>query len=261
MNVRAKLEHTLFTILMVSSMSGCAQQSVERVQWQGLCIPKDKVGWLQPGPSAVHNGWLSSMLGHLKPELDRSAVPKVTVTFHEAELAAAIPGYVPTVTGQLGYTLHLGSVVSIKPMKYATMPHQEAYIGIFRDVWNLTSTWSNFNWANSKIISLKGANYYKIIPEDVRPYDDFFVLSAVNPRHHQPNDPPFENISAWYIGDCGPTTSTGFRCDRALLGKKFYIQYTVEKPNITLVNKIDRFMINHIHQWAKACKGQIASDS
>lgn len=254
MNRRVMLKTGLFIVLLGISMSGCTRQSTERVQWQGLCIPKDKVGWLQSGPGDGRGGLLSNMFSQA-PGLDKSAVPKVTVTFSGAELAAAIPGYTPTVPTKWGRPLTLGSVVSIKPMKYAKMPHQEAYVGIFRDVWNLSGTWGS-TWAGSKIVPLKGTSYYKVIPKDVQLYDSWFALTTINPANHQPHDPPFENTSAWYIGTCGTRKSAiGLECKRALLHKKFYLEYTVERSNLGLIDEIDQFMLKHIQRWAKACEG------
>lgn len=253
MNRHVRLKIGLLIVLLGISVSGCVRQSAERVQWQGLCIPKDKVGWLQPGPEDVHGGWVTNTANHLSG-LDKSSAPKVTVTFAGTELATAIPNYTPTITGKLGYKLRLGSVVSIKPMKYAAMPHQEAYIGIFKDVWNLSGTWGA-TWAGSKVVPLTKTSFYEVIPKRERPYDSWFALTTIDPNNHKSSDPPFKDISAWYIGTCGAMgAATGFQCHRALLSEKFYIEYTVDEVNIKLVDKIDQFMLGRIHLWAKACQ-------
>jgi len=231
-------------------------QGKQLVKWEGLCIPKERVSWMQPGGGPQQNGPIADALNHLKPGLGQFAVPGIIVAFNGEEMARAIPGY----TGAYDYKLsggsvvhlHLGSVVIIKPAKNAVQPYEFASIVNLRNLWNLSG-----KWAGSDVIRLTGTRYYKVVRRGNAPYGFSFDLVKINPSSKNKDDVPFDPVSNWYTGYCGINNPTqpgmGFECQRSLIGKTFYIQYSVDSKNINLIDQIDEFMKDHVNNWTANC--------
>lgn len=237
---------------MLFSLNACSQPSVERVRWEDLCIPKQQISWLHPGPGATASGPLTSMINHQKEKFDKVPAPVIEVDFSRDDLNKAIAGYKPSLQGKLG--TFMDSFLMIKLSKDATKPHQEAYSAIFLDLWHLRSKWSDFS--GSKIAPLPGTPYYKVIPKEWQPYGDSFILTKIDLSKHYSETMPAD-LDSWYVGFCGVTVEKlGFSCRRALLGKKYYIEYLIYEPNINLIPDMDRFMLSQMHRWAEACKSE-----
>ncbi|MGB9428688.1 MAG: hypothetical protein WCC11_02240 [Gammaproteobacteria bacterium] len=245
----------LTAVLTIVTFGAQAQQLVK---WEGLCIPKERVSWMQPGGGPQQNGPVAEALNHLKPELGQFNNPGIIVGFTGKEMAKAIPGY----TGASDFKnsdgsivhLHWGSVVIIKPVKNAVQPYEDASIINLGDLWNLTG-----KWTGSDVTRLAGTRYYKVIRRDIVPYGLWisFDLVKINPSSKSKGNLAFHPVSNWYIGYCGVIDATqpamGFRCHRSLIGKTFYTQYSVVGKNINFINQIDDFMKDHVRKWASNC--------
>lgn len=250
------LDFLLTSVLTVITFSVQAQQLLK---WEGLCIPEERVSWMQPGGGPQQNGPIVEALNHIKPELGQFNNPGIIVAFTGKEMAKAIPGYtgVSDFKNSDGSIVHLqwGSVVIIKPVKNAIQPYEDASTTNLKDLWNLTG-----KWAGSDVTRLAGTRYYKVIRRDIIPYGPWisFDLVKINPSSKSKYGSAFDPVSNWYIGYCGAIDATqlamGFRCHRSLVGKTFYIQYSVVGININLINQLDDFMKGHIRRWTSNCR-------
>lgn len=231
------------------------------IKWDELCIPKDRISWMQPGGGPQQNGPLAEALNHL-PASSQFSEPSVIVSFSGKEIAEAIQGYkgkfdLKYADGSIVH-LNLGSVLSIAPVEYALQLNEGALIKNLRNIWDLSG-----RWAGSKITRLSGTPYYKAVAKPDIPYIRYagpLTLLKIDPYNHGKYHIAFNPITNWYIGYCGSagnTWSVISICQREMVGKRFYMDYSVSWVNINYIDQIDVFMESHIRKWTVNCGAAI----
>lgn len=223
--------------LLAVALAAFGRESAGVTQWHGLCIPSSQITNLQ---GTVFGKAFSQVKG------DRSTIPEVTVRFSSKRLARAIQGYIPDLQGKFG--TNMGSIVVIRPLREAAIPHGPANLGVgAENLWHLRGVSKN-----SSVKKIPGTDLYRVTAPQDQEYEDFFELVSVN--LHKVNKAQVPPLSTWYVADCGQDNELGYTCNRHLFTRHFYVEYNFAKPNVTKLSKLDTYFRGRLKAWRDACK-------
>lgn len=217
---------------------GCSKANAGTTQWQGLCIPSERI-------INVQGGFWGKLFK--RAHVDESVAPTILLDFSAQELAQAIPGYVPEIPGHVGTIM--GSTVTLQPLPEAARVGGPAHLRSYNDLWKLKGV-----WRNSSIEKIPSMDLYRVFAPEDKKYRDYFALLKVDLR--RVDNTPIPPLNNWYVASCGQAYGVGYSCERGLITEDFYLQYTLAKPNLTKLAALDAFFENQLKLWREDCAAQ-----